>query len=78
MGSKTITKENVTPVLSQLKDHLVGKNVAADIAAKLCDSIALKLEGKVSTGARARRKYGGRSWRLGEGLWWNGEGLGIR
>ncbi|XP_043229344.1 signal recognition particle receptor subunit alpha-like isoform X1 [Amphibalanus amphitrite] len=47
VGSKTITKENVTPVLNQLKDHLVGKNVAADIAAKLCDSIALKLEGKV-------------------------------
>ena len=47
MGSKTITRENVTPVLSQLRDHLVGKNVAADIAAKLCDSVALKLEGKV-------------------------------
>ena len=47
VGSKTITRENVTPVLSQLRDHLVGKNVAADIAAKLCDSVALKLEGKV-------------------------------
>ena len=49
MGSKTINKENVSPVLDKLRDHLVGKNVAADIAAKLCDSVALKLEGKVKT-----------------------------
>jgi len=33
--------------LDQLRDLLVGKNVAADIAAKLCESVAIKLEGKV-------------------------------
>jgi signal recognition particle receptor subunit alpha len=38
------------PVLEKLKDHLITKNVAADIAYKLCDSVATKLEGKVSTG----------------------------
>ncbi|XP_037083854.1 signal recognition particle receptor subunit alpha-like isoform X2 [Pollicipes pollicipes] len=47
VGNKTITRENVTPVLDQLRDHLVGKNVAADIAAKLCESVANKLQGKV-------------------------------
>jgi len=36
------------PVLDKLKDHLIAKNVAADIAHKLCESVAAKLEGKVS------------------------------
>lgn len=35
------------PVLDKLKDHLITKNVASDIATKLCDSVAVKLEGKV-------------------------------
>ena len=30
-----------------MKDHLIGKNVAADIAVKLCESVSAKLEGKV-------------------------------
>lgn len=36
------------PVLDKLKDHLIAKNVAADISHKLCVSVAAKLEGKVS------------------------------
>ncbi|XP_073980948.1 signal recognition particle receptor alpha isoform X2 [Rhodnius prolixus] len=47
VGSKNLTKEDMVPVLEKLKDHLIGKNVAADIASKLCDSVAAKLEGKV-------------------------------
>lgn len=47
VGSKALTKENLTPVLDQMRDHLIGKNVAADIAEKLCNSVAEKLEGKV-------------------------------
>lgn len=35
------------PVLDHLRDHLISKNVAAEIANKLCDSVAEKLEGKV-------------------------------
>jgi len=35
-------------VLDKLKDHLIAKNVAADISHKLCVSVAAKLEGKVS------------------------------
>nr|XP_039248695.1 signal recognition particle receptor subunit alpha-like [Styela clava] len=47
VGSKALTKENLTPVLDKMRDHLIGKNVAADIADKLCLSVAGKLEGKV-------------------------------
>ncbi|PSN58058.1 Signal recognition particle receptor subunit alpha [Blattella germanica] len=35
------------PALDKLKDHLITKNVASDIAHKLCESVAAKLEGKV-------------------------------
>lgn len=47
VGSKNLTSESMAPILEKLKDHLIAKNVAADIALKLCDSIAKKLEGKV-------------------------------
>nr|XP_018908909.1 PREDICTED: signal recognition particle receptor subunit alpha homolog [Bemisia tabaci] len=47
VGSKSLSQEDMLPVLDKLKDHLIGKNVAADIAVKLCDSVAAKLEGKV-------------------------------
>lgn len=48
VGSKALTLEDMSPVLDKLKDHLIAKNVAADIAGKLCDSVAVKLQGKVS------------------------------
>ncbi|XP_056639574.1 signal recognition particle receptor subunit alpha homolog [Diorhabda sublineata] len=47
VGSKNLTKSDMEPVLEKMKDHLISKNVAADIAVKLCDSVATKLEGKV-------------------------------
>lgn len=47
VGSKALTEESMRPVLDKLQDHLIGKNVAADIANKLCASVATKLEGKV-------------------------------
>ena len=34
-------------VLHKLHDHLIAKNVAADIPVQLCESMASKLEGKV-------------------------------
>lgn len=34
-------------VLDKMRDHLIAKNVAADIAVQLCESVASKLEGKV-------------------------------
>jgi signal recognition particle receptor subunit alpha len=48
VGSKTITEEVMTPVLDKMRDHLIAKNVASEIAGKLCDSVAAKLNGKVS------------------------------
>ncbi|XP_071453361.1 signal recognition particle receptor subunit alpha homolog isoform X2 [Hetaerina americana] len=47
VGSKSLTTEQMKPALEKLKDHLITKNVAADIAYKLCDSVSAKLEGKV-------------------------------
>uniref|UniRef100_A0A6B2EIR4 Putative signal recognition particle receptor alpha subunit n=1 Tax=Phlebotomus kandelakii TaxID=1109342 RepID=A0A6B2EIR4_9DIPT len=47
VGSKNLTEEDMKPTLEKLKDHLIAKNVAADIAGKLCDSVATKLEGRV-------------------------------
>lgn len=47
VGEKNITYEMMVPVLDKLRDHLISKNVAADISRKLCDSVAKKLEGKV-------------------------------
>ncbi|KAK9686048.1 Signal recognition particle, alpha subunit, N-terminal [Popillia japonica] len=47
VGSKNLSQSDMQPVLDKLKDHLIGKNVASDIALKLCDSVAAKLEGRV-------------------------------
>ena len=81
VGSKSLSREDMEPVLDKMRDHLIGmishlfliltllifcniykcivwdlfsllndppaKNVAADIASQLCDSVAKKLEGKV-------------------------------
>jgi signal recognition particle receptor subunit alpha len=44
--SKALTKEDLKPVMSKLRDHLIGKNVAAEIATKLCESVSTKLEGQ--------------------------------
>ncbi|KAM9734161.1 signal recognition particle receptor subunit alpha [Menidia menidia] len=47
VGSKSLSREDMEPVLEKMRDHLIAKNVAADIASQLCDSVAKKLEGKV-------------------------------
>lgn len=46
-AGKVVTMEGMTPILEKMKEHLIGKNVAADIADKLCKSVATKLDGKV-------------------------------
>lgn len=48
VGSKTVSHEDMAPILEKMKDHLIGKNVAAEIAVKLCESVAAKLDGKVN------------------------------
>uniref|UniRef100_A0A8C5MXW9 SRP receptor subunit alpha n=1 Tax=Leptobrachium leishanense TaxID=445787 RepID=A0A8C5MXW9_9ANUR len=47
VGAKSLTLEDMEPVLEKMKDHLIAKNVAVDIALQLCESVAKKLEGKV-------------------------------
>lgn len=47
VGSKSITMDDMQPALDKLRDHLINKNVATDIAQKLCASVGAKLEGKV-------------------------------
>ncbi|XP_056139312.1 signal recognition particle receptor subunit alpha isoform X1 [Lampris incognitus] len=47
VGSKSLSQEDMEPVLDKMRDHLIAKNVAADISSQLCDSVAKKLEGKV-------------------------------
>ncbi|XP_058831559.1 signal recognition particle receptor subunit alpha homolog [Topomyia yanbarensis] len=47
VGSKNLTRSDMQSALDKLRDHLISKNVAADISQKLCESVAVKLEGKV-------------------------------
>ena len=47
VGTKQLTDADVEPVISKMRDHLIGKNVASEVADKLCESVASKLEGKV-------------------------------
>ncbi|KAM9801334.1 signal recognition particle receptor subunit alpha [Neosynchiropus ocellatus] len=47
VGSKSLTQEDMHPILEKMREHLIAKNVAAEIASQLCDSVAKKLEGKV-------------------------------
>lgn len=47
VGGKALSDGDVAPALEKLKDHLISKNVAADVSLKICDSVSKKLEGKV-------------------------------
>ena len=39
-------ENDLAPVLAKFKDHLVSKNVASEIAEKLCESVSASLQGK--------------------------------
>jgi len=47
VGSKALTREDLEPVLAKLRDNLIGKNVASEVAASLTESVMVKLEGSV-------------------------------
>jgi len=47
VGSKALTKEDLEPVIAKLRDNLIDKNVASEVANNLCESVSLKLEGSV-------------------------------
>ncbi|KAL6648198.1 hypothetical protein ACP70R_012422 [Stipagrostis hirtigluma subsp. patula] len=45
-GKNALEKSDLQPALKALKDRLMTKNVAEEIAEKLCESVAASLEGK--------------------------------
>ncbi|EPQ28431.1 uncharacterized protein PFL1_04257 [Pseudozyma flocculosa PF-1] len=45
-GAKTLTKEDLKPALTAMASHLQSKNVASDVAQRLCDSVERNLVGK--------------------------------
>lgn len=45
-GQKELADKDLEPVMSKMKDHLVNKNVAAEIAGTLCESVQRSLVGK--------------------------------
>ncbi|PSS36164.1 Signal recognition particle receptor subunit alpha like [Actinidia chinensis var. chinensis] len=45
-GNANLEKADLEPALKALKDRLMTKNVAEEIAEKLCESVAASLEGK--------------------------------
>ena len=56
VGSKPLTRADITPVITKMQDHLISKNVATDVAVKLCESVASNMEGKV-LGRSGAQKY---------------------
>ncbi|KAF8522130.1 signal recognition particle binding protein [Hysterangium stoloniferum] len=51
-GSKVLADQDLTPVLSAMKDHLMKKNVAKDIAEQICEGVGETLKGKKIGGFR--------------------------
>ena len=45
-GSKTLTEEDLKPVLEGMKQHLMKKNVAKEIAEKVCEGVGESLVGQ--------------------------------
>jgi signal recognition particle receptor subunit alpha len=39
--------EDLEPVLAKLKDNLIAKNIASEVATSLIESVMMKLEGSV-------------------------------
>jgi signal recognition particle receptor subunit alpha len=53
-GKKVLNKEDLDPVLREMEKHLMGKNVAKDIAEKLCEGVGAALVGKKLGGMTSR------------------------
>jgi signal recognition particle receptor subunit alpha len=49
-GGKTLTEEDLQPVLATMKEHLMKKNVAKGIADKVCDGVGKEMLGKKISG----------------------------
>jgi signal recognition particle receptor subunit alpha len=49
-GSKVLTKQDLAPVLAEMERNLMDKNVAKDIAEKMCESVGAALVGQKLAG----------------------------
>jgi len=49
-GGKTLTEDDLSPVLAAMKEHLMKKNVAKSIADKVCDGVGKAMLGKKISG----------------------------
>jgi signal recognition particle receptor subunit alpha len=46
LTQKELSEENLKPVMDDIRSHLIAKNVAADIAESICDSVSQSLIGQ--------------------------------
>ena len=54
-GTKTLTQADLAPVLEGMKQHLMKKNVAKEIADKVCEDVGQSLVGKKVGGFQSTR-----------------------
>lgn len=54
-GSKVLTEDDLKPVLEAMKQHLMKKNVAKEIADKVCEDVGQSLVGKKVGGFQSMR-----------------------
>jgi len=52
-GGKVLTEADLTPALNAMKEHLMKKNVAKEIADKVCESVGESLIGKKVSGFKS-------------------------
>lgn len=53
-GSKVLTEQDLKPVLDAMKQHLMKKNVAMEIADKVCEGVGESLVGKKVGGFQSK------------------------
>nr|AAL28877.1 LD25651p [Drosophila melanogaster] len=58
VGAKTMSLADLQPALEKMRDHLISKNVASEIAAKLCDSVAASFGWQANGHIRQHRQPG--------------------
>lgn len=56
-GSKILTDQDLKPVLDAMKQHLMKKNVAMEIADKVCEGVGENLVGKKVGGFQSRLRF---------------------
>nr|ODN95967.1 signal recognition particle receptor subunit alpha [Cryptococcus depauperatus CBS 7855] len=56
-GSKTLTQDDLAPVLVEMEKQMMSKNVAKNIAERLCESIGAALVGKKMSGLSSVKSH---------------------